>query len=265
MNHTWCKSHTCCITGLLLFMGCRIFSSFLIDIGVSMSADRFCLHILKRALLQKCMIENTLRHQMRSFWRGWVSAQATKSERKKLSNMFRTSLPTVPLSVETTPENLPHGSIWSLGLPFSSWKKLVEMGVQGNISKNIHWLLRTNISESKSLTHLIWCEFPQDRCTAVQSPPPHRYCLIPWGKLKMLHFESCMFIPQYFWWEKFSWGPLKWWICRSSAHWCTPALPWTLLQTESACPGTRPGSIDCFIDVSPAACTFLSIRCFPSS
>lgn len=274
MNHTWCKSHKCCITDHLLFMGCRIFSSFWIDIWVPMSAERFCLHTLKRALLQKCTIENTLRHQMQSFWRGWVSAQATEPGRKKLNYMFRTSLPAVTLSEETTLENLPHSSIWSLDLPFSSWKKLVETRVQGNISKDIHWLLRTNISESKSLTHLIWCEFPQDLCTAVQSPPPHRYCSIPSGKLKKLHFESSMFIPQYLWWDKFSWGPLKWWTCHSSAHWCTPAFLWTLQQAESTCPGTQHKAYTAFLMshellvLSSPSGIFLPLRgtlCNPSS
>lgn len=79
------------------------------------------------------------------------------------------------LSEETTLENLPHHSIWYLGLPHSSCKKQGESGVQGNTSKNIPWFLRTNISESKSLD---------------SSPPPHRYCSIPSGKLKKLHFEN---------------------------------------------------------------------------
>lgn len=171
----------------------------------------------------------------------------------------------VTLSEETTLGNLPHGSIWYLGLPYSSCKKLGESAIQGNTSKNIHWSPRTSISEFKSLTHLIWCEFPQDPCTAVQSHPPYRYRSIPSGKLKKLHFESSMFIPQYLWWDKFSWGPLKWWTWCSSAHWCTLALLWTLLQAESTCPGTWPGSIHCFLDVSPATCTFLSIKYFSPS
>lgn len=49
-----------------------------------MSADRFCSHSLKRALLQKCTMENTLRNEIRSFLRGWVSVQATNPGRKKL-------------------------------------------------------------------------------------------------------------------------------------------------------------------------------------
>lgn len=186
-------------------MGCKGFSSFWIDIQVLVSADRFCWHSLKRALLQKCTIENTLRNKMRSFLRGWVSVQATNPGRRKLQVQ---NLPSLSLSLR-----IQHWKI-SLIVPSGIWVSITHLAKRSGGAwrsrkyfQEYSLIPKNHISASKSLYHLIWCEFPQDHCTAVQSPNSHRYRSIPSGELKKLHFERSMFIPQYLWWDKFSWGP----------------------------------------------------------
>lgn len=163
-NQTRCESHMYCIPEYLLYKEGRISSACWTDIQVSVSADRFNSHTLKRgscAEMWHWKLPKAL--NVKFLKRMGFCAQPGKH------HVFVITLSSAVPSVEITLWHLSPSSIWSSGLPCSSCKELTGTGVWEFASDNHHWHLKTSLSESSCLTlltyYLAWASTQTQDCS----------------------------------------------------------------------------------------------------